>query len=125
MRVSRVLRTFVVLSAAALLMAPGLLMAVAWTTINLEVALAATAVCIFVKIWLPRWKWMSAVVASLLIAIPPYPNWLWADEKHDGWYFHVGYKFQHLDLGGFATIFTVSMLLFAVIFWGTGKRQAR
>jgi len=70
------LRILVVIAVAALLLVPGLLMSLTWGgTLNLEVAAAATAIVIAAAIWLPSVKWFVAVVAGLLIAVPPFPYW--------------------------------------------------
>ncbi len=119
MRNKRPFRILAVIVVAALLLVPGLLMTLAWGgTLNLEVAAVAIAISIVAAIWLPRVKWLVAVVAALLIAVPPFPYWTNWDESR-GQYLHFFHGF-HLD-GTLATrfivVFAVAMLLFAAMFW--------
>ncbi len=89
------------------------------------IAIAAVFVGILAALFLaPMIKWVLAALASLLIAIPPYPNWLWWDEEQ-GWHLRWGYKLQHVMLSDFAIFFVVAMLLFATLFWAIGKRQPK
>jgi hypothetical protein len=121
---SRVLRVAIAIVAGAILVVPGFLMAVAWGgTLNLEVAIAATVISIAVAIWLPKLRWGGAVIAALLIAVPPFPYWTSWDEK-TGLHLHFfhGYNLQSLPVFRFVVVFLVAMLLFAVIFWAIGKR---
>lgn len=118
-------RVLVIVVAIAILLLPGLSMiAVAWADIGLVVALVAITVCILIAIWLPRLRWIGAAIASLLIAIPPYPYWLNWNDAH-GWYFHFFHdvNLESSSIAVFAMIFLAAMLLFATIFWALGKRQ--
>lgn len=119
-------RVLVIAVAIALLLLPGLSMiAVAWADIDLVVALVAITVCILIAIWLPRLRWIGAAIASLLVAVPPYPYWLnWNDAR--GWHLHFfhGVKLESSSIAVFAMIFLAAMLLFAAIFWAIGNRQA-
>lgn len=103
---------------AFLLLVPGLMMASIWTPVNLLVAFLAIIVSVLAAIWLPNWKWVAAVVTALLIAVPPYPYWLFSD-NNGRWYFHFfhGFTLQKLPLPTFGFVFVVSLVLFAVIFW--------
>lgn len=120
-------RVLVIAVAIVLLLLPGLSMiAVAWADIDLVVALVAILVCILVAIKLPWLRWIGATIASLLIAVPPYPYWLnWSEGR--GWYLHF---FHDIDLESqsivvFTIIFLAAMLLFAAIFWAIGKRPVQ
>lgn len=121
---SRMLRVAIAIVAGAILLMPGFLMAVAWGgTLNLEVAIAATAVSIAVAIWLPKLRWGGAVIAALLIAVPPFPYWTsWDENAGQHLHFFHGYNLQSLPIFRFVVVFLVAMLLFAVIFWSIGKR---
>lgn len=124
MRAKAVLRTIVAAIAAVLLLLPGAVTAYVWTPVNLAVSLFVVTVCIVVALFLPRWKWVSAAVASLLIAVSPYPYWLFSSEAR-GWYIHFfeGYRSGNLPAFRFTVVFLVSMLLFALIFWAIGRRR--
>jgi hypothetical protein len=120
-------RILVVIAAAVLLLVPGLLMTVAWGgTLNLEVAAAATAIVIAAAVWLPSVKWFVAVIAGLLIAVPPFPYWTNWDESR-GQYLHFFHGFLPLEgelITRFIVVFAMAMLLFAAIFWAIGSRKA-
>lgn len=122
---NKFIRFFVGLVASLLLLVPGLLTAAAWkVTLNLEIALAAIAICVAVAVWAPRLKWISAVVASLLIAEPPYPHWLHSSEERGLYFdFYPNYTLQDLSIGTIIFSFLLAMLLFAVIFWAIGSRN--
>ena len=62
-------RVLVAVVAIALLLFPYWLMVPALTAIDFMVALGAVLASVIIAIWLPRWKWIGAVVASLLIAV--------------------------------------------------------
>lgn len=117
---SIVVRVLVVVVATGLLLLPALMTASVWTSINLQVSMIAIVVSVLVAFWLSKWKWIGAAVASLLIAIPPYPFWLYSSEDR-GWYLHFfhGYNMQNLPLGTFAIVFAIALFLFAAIFWAT------
>ena len=66
--------------AAALLLSPSILTALVWTPVNLFIAFATLLVATAFAIWLPRAKLPIATIGSLLIGVPPYPNWLWYSE---------------------------------------------
>lgn len=116
-------RALVAVVAIALLLFPGWLMATVFTAINFVVALGSVVTSVLIAIWLPRWKWIGAVVASLLIAVPPYPFWLYTREDGE-WYlnFFHGFGISNLPFGTFGVVFVVSLLLFAGIFWAIGKK---
>lgn len=118
------LRALSAAMAAICLLIPALVVAFAWTVVNLEVSVLAVLGCAAVAVWLPRWKWVSAAIVSVLIAVPPYPYWLFNSESR-GWYLHFfhGYNAENLPIARFATVLLGSMLLFAVIFWAIGDRR--
>lgn len=124
MRAKSVIRTIIAAIAGVLLLFPGAVTAYVWTPVNLAVSLFAVTVCIVVALFLPRWKWISAAVASLLIAVPPYPYWLFSSEAR-GWYVHFfeGYRSGNLAAFRFTVVFLVSTLLFALIFWAISRRR--
>ena len=115
-------RGIVLIAGIVVLILPSFLMSAIYTSVDLQVAIAATLISILTAIWLPRLKWWCAVVGSLLIAVPPYPYWLSNDPKR-GWYFHFFYGFSvqntpFLRLGG---AFVLSVALFAAIFWAISR----
>lgn len=69
MRARFSLRIAVAALAAALLLLPGVVMAYAWTPVNVLVSLVAVVICIVVARLLPTWKWPFAAVAALGIEI--------------------------------------------------------
>ena len=87
MKLSRLTRYGVAAVAILMLLVPGLLVASTWTRINLLVALCAIVISILTAIWVPRLKWPMALISSLLIAVPPYPYWLFRDNEGN-WYLH-------------------------------------
>jgi hypothetical protein len=115
-----VVRIGVTVLCVVLLLVPGLTMAYVWTPIDLVIALAGIIVSLFVAAWLPTWKWMAAIVTSLLIAVPPYPYWLFNDNKGN-WYFHFfrGFNLHNLPLPTFGLVFTIAMVLFCLLYWAT------
>lgn len=120
-------RVVVAVVAAALLLFPGWLMAIAFTSLNFIVALGAVLASLFIAVWLPQCKWISAVVSSILIAVPPYPYWMHASEER-GWSldFFSGFSRSNLPaLGAFFVVFVFALLLFAAIFWAIGNRVSR
>lgn len=122
---NRFLRVLVAVVAIALLLFPGWLMATVFTAINFMVALGAILISVLIAIWLRHWKWISAVLASLLIAVPPYPYWLYTREGGN-WYlnFFHGFSISTLPFGTFGVVFVLSLLLFAAIFWAIGKKAS-
>lgn len=122
---NKVFRVLVVVVAVALLLFPGWLMASVFTSLNFVVALGAVLASVLMAFWLPRWKWISAVVASLLIAVPPYPYWMHVSEER-GWYFDFFGGFSRSNLpsfGTFGVVFVFSLLLFVALFWAIGNRS--
>lgn len=121
---SAFLRAFIAVVAGILLLVPALLVAIAWTSVNLEVAAFAIVTTVLAAVWLPTRKWIAAFIASLLIAVPPYPYWLFRSESRD-WYLHFfhGYHSENLPIVRFMVVFIVSLLLFAVIFWSISDRK--
>ena len=120
----KVLRIIVAIVAVAFLLYPAWLMAIVWTKVNLIVTLSMILITFAVAIWLPGWKWLSAAASSLLIAIPPYPYWVFSNEVR-GYYLHFfyGYTLENIPAGTFAFVFVLSLLLFAAIFWAIGSRR--
>ncbi len=115
---------FVVLLAGALLLSPALMMASVWTNVDLIVSVVAVSTCILVAQFAQRWRWPCAIIASLLIAVPPYPYWLFASEER-GWYLHFfhGYSVHEVPILRFSAVMIVALLLFGVIFWALGGRK--
>lgn len=123
MQSKRPLRILIVIAAVLLLLVPGLLMTLAWGgTLNLEIAAVATAISIAAAIWLPGVKWCVAVVAALLIAVPPFPYWTNWDES-GGQYLHLfhGFPLDGALIARFIVVFAMAMLLFAALFWAVGR----
>ncbi|WP_091634353.1 hypothetical protein [Lysobacter sp. cf310] len=111
-----------VLAVLALLLPSGL-QAMVWTPINLWVALTAILVFVVLAVLVPGLKWPSAAVASLPIAVAPYPNWIWASNGR-GWHLHIGYKLQHLQDYAieFLVLYLIVLMLFLSLFWAVRKR---
>jgi len=93
-----------------------------WTTANLYITAVAVAASIAVAFYLPKLKWLFAVIAAALIALPPYPNWLFWDESR-GWFFTAGPNLQQLSIGINAIFFVIVLALFFALFWAIGARK--
>lgn len=104
--------------AALILLLPGMLTALVWTPLNLIVALVAVFGTMLVARLVGRLRWFAAILASALIAVPPYPYWMFSDNVR-GWYFtfFLGYRVKDVPFLEFGSIFFASMLLFWSIFW--------
>lgn len=100
------------------LLAPSALQALVWTPINLVVALSAVTMFVLLAVYAPKLKWLGALIASLPIAIAPYPNWVWASNEK-GWHFHVGYKLKHYPdyASEFLVFYLIVFILFLSLFW--------
>ncbi|MFC6840106.1 hypothetical protein [Xanthomonas theicola] len=122
---SKALRSLVAVAASFLLFVPGLVMAFALGgTLNLEVAIAATLIFIMVARWLPRLRWAIAVVAALVIAVPPYPYWTnWDESRGQYLHFFHGFNLQNLPIAAFVVVFVLALLLFVAIFWAVRRRE--
>lgn len=120
------LRVLVALVASALLLLPSFMAASVLSAINFVVTLPALLIAVLVAVWLPRWRWIGGVLTSFLVAIPPYPYWLYTRENGD-WYlsFFHGFTLQNLPLGTFGVVFVLALLLFATIFWAIGNRSGK
>lgn len=115
---NKVVRGIVLIAGIILLIFPGFLMSAIYTSIDLEFAIAGVLVTVLAAIWLPKLKWVCAAIASLFIAVPPYPYWLSFDAKR-GWYFNFFYGFsvQNVPFLTFGCVFIGALALFAAIFW--------
>ncbi|WP_386338308.1 hypothetical protein O4D10_14780 [Xanthomonas citri pv. citri] len=119
-------RKIIGIVATILLIAPSCLQAIVWTPVNLIAAsLAMGAFFFMVKIF-PRWRWVSAIAASVFIAVPPYPNWMWASNE-EGWTLRVGYKLQSFThyAGQFGFYFFIYLILLTVISWSIDKGSVK
>ncbi|UNK49280.1 hypothetical protein MNR01_16375 [Lysobacter sp. S4-A87] len=92
----------------ALLLLPSWLQAMTWTPINFWVALTSILISLLLVYRSRRWRWPSALVTGVLIAVAPYPNWLWASNDR-GWHFQLGYKLKHWP--EYATEFVIYYLV--------------
>ena len=120
---SRLARVLVVMVATILLLVPSMLMTFAWGgTLNLEVAIVAALIAIATAKWIPGLRWPIAFLASLLIAVPPYPYWTdWGEERGQYLHFFHGFTLQTLPVATFVVVFALAMLLFMVIFRSIAK----
>lgn len=119
---SRPIAIAVVMVAVLLLLWPGMVMAMAWTAINFEVAFVAIGATIAMAIWVPKLRWVGAVIAALLIAVPPYPYWVFSSNAR-GWYIHFfhGFNMENLPIWTFVIYFLIALLIFKAIFWAVGS----
>jgi hypothetical protein len=117
------LRSLVLIVAIGVLLLPSIAMAATYTSVDLNVALAAISICIWGANRVPRLKWVCAACASLLIAVPPYPYWLSRDMER-GWYFHpfYGFSLQNTLFLRSLGAYLAALALFAAIFWALSKR---
>src|SRR5205085_11350964 len=107
---SVIARIFIVMVCVAMLLIPGLTMASILTPANLMVAIAGIVASVSTAIWLSTWKWLPAVVTALLIAVPPYPYWLFSD-NNGNWYLHFfhGFTLHNLPLPTFGFVFVAAI----------------
>jgi len=112
--------------AVALLLVPSILMLIAWTEVNLMVTLAALLVLIMVARRFPSWKWPATVAVALLVAVPPYPYWVFASNDR-GWYFHFfsGYDLSTLPLATFVGVFIAATALCTMLSWSLDPESFR
>lgn len=120
MQNNRVLRTIVATVVVLLLLLPSFITAIVWTTVNLYVAVLAISALAVVAYLLPRFKWLFAAVTAGLIALPPYPNWLFWNESR-GWFFTVGPNLQEFSIGFSVLCAVIVLALVRVLFWAIGK----
>lgn len=121
---NRFWRRLLAIMAALLLLLPGVWTALAWTALNLVVAIVAVTGNVLVLRFTPNLRWFSASIASLLIAVPPYPYWVFSDNVR-GWHFTFfsGYRLNDVPFVDLSMVFVFAMLLFGLIFWALGKRM--
>lgn len=112
------LRLLAGVAAGTLLLVPAILTLIAWTSLNLVISVAAVLLTVSLAQWLPRWKWFGGFVTALLVAIPPYPYWVYASETR-GWYMHFfsGFDSSTLPLATFGAVFFVALILCGTLFW--------
>jgi len=125
-RNGRVFRSLVLMASFALLLVPTIIVSGAWGgTLNLEVTSAAIMLAIVAAYWLPCAKWIAALAASLMIAVPPFPYWTNWDESR-GYFLHFFHGFLPLDcelIIRFCIVFGFAVLLFGVSFRAIGDRR--
>lgn len=100
------------LAAAGLLLLPGALTALVWTPINFLIALVVVSATAALaarghKVSLPL-----AVLGSLLVGVPPYPNWLWYEKG--GLVFQIGASLTKSP-GRFVWLVLAALALFAIL----------
>ena len=111
------LRIAVGVVAVLLLLLPPFVMALVWTGLNFLVALFAVLLAgVFSRF--ARLRWLCAALAAALIAVPPYPYWIFWGEAQ-GWHFSFfhGFTWQTTPVGTFIAFFIFAMALFAALFW--------
>jgi hypothetical protein len=115
------LRAIAALAAIVVLLSPGLVMALVYTDLNLLVAIAAVLLVIAFRRH-AKLRWWLAVLGALLIAVPPYPYWLFSNNQ-GVWYFSFfgGFTLQSVPFGTFAAFFVAALALFAVLFWAFSR----
>lgn len=118
-RVSK-LRLLVGGFAVLLLLTPSLVTAIVWTTVNFYISALTIGLTIAVALTLPKSKWLFAAIAAASIALPPYPNWLFWNEK-DGWYIWVGPSLRNLEIGANIVFFAIALIPFIGLFWAINK----
>ena len=116
-RIQSASRIIVAALAIIVLLSPGLVMALVYTDLNLLVAVGAVLLVVTSR-QRAKLRWWLAVLGALLIAVPPYPYWVFSNNQ-GAWYFHFfgGFTLQSLPLGTFAAYFAVALAFFAVLFW--------
>jgi hypothetical protein len=120
---SKLVRGIVLIAGITLLILPSLMMSAIYSSIDLKLAMVATLLTVLTAIWLPKLKWACAMVASLFIAVPPYPYWASFDAQR-GWYFNFfyGFSLQTVPFLTFACVFMLALAIFAAIFWAIPRK---
>ncbi len=120
---SKVIRALVLVACVTLLLAPSALVASVWTPVNLEVAAAAVVVATTLARSATVWRWAGAIVASIIIAVPPYPYWLFASNQR-GWYLHFfhGFTIRTVPIGTFVTVMVLCLAIFRFVHWAVSQR---
>jgi hypothetical protein len=118
----KLLRSVVLIGGISVLLWPSLVMALAYTSVDLNVAAVAVLICMLAATRAPKFKWVCALVASFLIAVPPYPYWLSRDTEH-GWYIRpfYGFSLQNTPLLQFLVTYVVALAVFTAMFWAAGR----
>jgi hypothetical protein len=103
--------------AAGLLLLPGAMTALVWTDLNLVLAAAAVLIVVVVR-RRPKLCWLATLSSALIIAVPPYPYWVFWSER-EGWHLHFfsGFTWQAAPVGTFAVVFLVAVALLRVLLW--------
>jgi len=119
----RTRRVIVAILAIALLLSPGVVMALVYTELNLLVSVLAVALVLaFSRVTAVRW--VMAVMGAVLVAVPPYPFWVFSDnEGHWFFSFFGGFTLGSAPIGTFAIWFALALASFAALFWAIGRRQ--
>ncbi len=111
------LRVLMVVVGVALLLLPGVLMAIAWrSSLNVEVAALAILAAISAAVWAPKIKWIVAIVSSLLISVPPVPYWISLAGGVRHLHFFHGFSFDVSLLVRLLVVLIFALLLFKAIF---------
>jgi hypothetical protein len=112
------------LLAVAALLAPAYIMAVVYTSLNFAVALAAILLVLACRRF-RRVRWCVAALAALVIAVPPYPFWVFANNQ-GGWYLHFfhGFTLRTAPVGTFCVYFVLALAMFAVLFWALPRSRS-
>jgi hypothetical protein len=105
-----------------LLLLPPFVTAIVWTKANLYITVIAIAATLAAAFYLPKLKWVFATIAAALIALPPYPNWLFWDESK-GWFLTIGPNLRQLSIGLNVIFFVAVIALFFALFWAIGMRN--
>ena len=108
-------RAAIIVASSLVLLFPSALTATVWTSVNFLVALVVIAMTISSAILFSRYSWIIATISSLLIAVPPYPYWLF--RSREGWQLHFfsGFNVGNVPILTFLVVFLLAMTLFTVI----------
>lgn len=109
--------------ASLALISPSFLMAIVWTPIDLVIVVFAIIATVLSAIFWRKLKWAFATMSAALIALPPYPNWIyWGDGE--GWYLWVGPALRSFDVWENIFLFILALIFFVPLFWAIGTRQS-
>jgi hypothetical protein len=110
-----------IVASSLLILVPPAISAMAWTTINLYVAIVMLGLFAAIAYFYPQWKWLIILIAAVQATFPPYPYWIW-HSKELGWHFSImQFEFSHQELKNFGLLFGVMCLFLWALFQAIQK----
>lgn len=102
--------------ALTIMLIPPFITAMVWTTINLIIAIIAISFTVVSTFIFPRIRWLLALVSAIIIAIPPYPTWIfWSPQT--GWRLGLSLSVLSSSIVGSVISLVMELMCFAGLFW--------